>query len=340
MCGEKIVITLTMSSLLVGGKLLNRASRVLITGVAGFMGSHLAERVHSLGLEVVGLDDFSNGYLKNLSNLKKSKHFELVKGNILNVEDLSKSSKDADMVFHFAAQSSVPKSTEDPTRDFEINVQGTLNVLKYARKADIGTVIFASSSTVYGDAALPTLEDHPLLPISNYGASKAAGEVYCSSYSALYGLKSASLRFYNIFGLRSRKGAMFDILQKLQKNDKKLEVLGTGAQTKDYLYIDDAIEATTLVAAKGKLSGEAYNVGSGENHSVKEIVEKLLGVLGLVRKTKTFYTGFSWHGDVQKTLADISKLKKLGFDRKVGFDRGLSAFVDWYKAEYGRVSTR
>lgn len=319
--------------------MLNKASKVFITGVAGFLGSHLAERIHSFGPEVVGLDNFSGGYIENLSSLEGSKRFELAKGDILNPKDLSKASKGLDMVFHFAAQSSVPKSTEDPVRDFEINVQGTLNVLECARKADIETVIFASSSTVYGGAALPTPEDHPLLPISNYGASKVAGEVYCSSYSALYGLKSASLRFYNIFGPRSRKGVMFDLLRKLQKNNKKLEVLGTGAQTKDYLYVDDAIEAVMLVATKGKLLGEAYNVGSGENYSVREIVEKLLVNLGLIKKTKIFYTGVSWHGDVQKTLADISKIKKLGFDQKIGFDQGMSVFMDWYGAEYGKIST-
>lgn len=317
--------------------MLNRASRVLITGVAGFIGSHLAERIHSLGREVVGLDNFSGGCIENLSNLEKSRRFELIKGDILNMKDLSKAVKNADMIFHFAAQSSVPKSTEDPVRDFEINVQGTLNVLECARKAGVKAVIFASSSTVYGTAALPTPENHPILPISNYGASKAAGEVYCSSYSALYGLKSASLRFYNIFGPRSRKGVMFDLLQKLQKNSKKLEVLGTGAQTKDYLYIDDAIDATLLAASKGKIIGEVYNVGSGESYSVQEIVDKLLTTLGLKGKTKISYTGFSWNGDVQKTKAGISKLREMGFRPKVEIEEGMRRFVKWYESEYGKI---
>lgn len=317
--------------------MLNQASRVLITGVAGFIGSHLAERIHSLGFEVVGLDNFSNGYIENLSNLVKTKSFELIKGDILNLEDLSKAVKSVDTIFHLAAQSSVPKSTEDPVRDFKINVQGTLNVFECARKAGVKAVLFASSSTVYGDAVLPTPEDHPILPISNYGASKAAGEAYCSSYSALYGLKSASLRFYNIFGPKSRQGVMFDLLQKLQKDSKKLEVLGTGEQTKDYLYIDDVMDAILMVAKKGKLYGEAYNIGSGKSYSVKELVTKLLKIRGLTDKTKPFYTGFSWHGDVQKTQADISKLNKLGFTPKVRFDRGISIFVDWYQSEYGKV---
>lgn len=314
--------------------MMKQASRVLITGVAGFIGSHLAERVRLLGPEVVGLDDFSNGYLKNLAGIMCDKRFKLIKEDILNLKDLPKASRDVDLIFHFAAQSSVPKSTENPVQDFELNVKGTLNVLECARKSKAESVIFASSCTVYGNATLPTPENHPLRPISNYGASKAAAEAYCRSYNSLYGLKTASLRYFNIFGPRSRKGVMFDLLQKLQKDNTRLEVLGAGNQTKDYLYIDDTIEAILLVTEKGKLAGEAYNVGSGENYSVKELVKKLLGVLSLTDKTKPFYTGFSWHGDVQKTLADISKLKALGFTPKVNFEEGLSKFVSWYTSEH------
>ncbi len=306
-------------------------SKVLITGVAGFIGSHLADKLRSLGSEVVGLDDFSGGYIENLSALKKGAGFELVRGDILNPKDVSKACKGVDSVVHMAAQSSVPKSTENPVRDFELNVQGTLNVLECARKADIGTVIFASSSTVYGDAALPTPEDHSFRPISNYGASKAAAEVYCRSYSSLYGLKTASLRYFNIFGPRSRKGVMFDFLQKLQKDNRRLEVLGTGNQMKDYLYINDAVDATLLVASKGKLVGEAYNVGSGESHTAKGLAKRMLEILRLSGKTKLFYKGgLSWAGDIQKTKADISKLEKLGFKPRVRFEKGLEKFINWY----------
>lgn len=313
-------------------------SRVLITGAAGFIGSCLAERLRSLGFEVVGLDNFSNGFMENLSALKKNRGFELVRGDILNPKDLSKVRGRVDSVVHMAAQSSVARSTEDPVRDFELNVQGTLNVLEWARKADHRVVLFASSSTVYGDAALPTPEDHPLRPISNYGASKAAAEVYCRSYASLYGLKTASLRYFNIFGPRSRKGVMFDFIKKLRTNNRRLEVLGTGNQSKDYLYIDDVIDATLLVASKGKLEGEVYNVGSGKAYTVKELAELMLKILGLKGKTKLIYKGgLSWPGDVQKTRADISKVKALGFKPKVGLEQGLRAFVDWYGAEYGFV---
>ncbi len=317
---------------------MRKGSRVLVTGAAGFIGSHLVERLVERGLEVTGIDNLSTGLVENLFSVHANRRFSFVKGDVLDSAVLSRALRGVDVVFHMAAQSSVPDSTEDPVRDFEINVQGTLNVLEYARKAKVEEVIFASSSTVYGEArALPTPEEHQFLPISNYGASKAAAEVYCTSYSSLYGLKTASLRYYNIFGPRSRKGVMFDLLRKLQKNNKKLEVLGTGGQAKDYLYIDDAVSATLLAASKGKLAGEAYTVGSDESYTVKALVAKLLKILGLAGKTKPFYTGFSWHGDVQKTRADISRLKKLGFRPAVGIDQGLKKFTDWYTPEYGEI---
>lgn len=304
------------------------------------MGSHLAERFVSDGVEVVGLDNFSCGFMSNLENLMKKKEFHLIKGDIRKIADLQKGMKDADCVLHFAAQSSVPKSAENPLEDFEVNVKGTINILECARRMDVETVIFASSSTVYGvPEVLPTDENQPILPISNYGASKAAAEAFCTSYSALYGIRTANLRYYNIYGPRSRRGVMFDLLEKLRKNWKELEVLGDGTQTKDFLYISDAVDATMLVIRKGKLRGEAYNVGYGRNFSVAEVVEKILKITGLARKTKVKYTGKSWPGDVPVTLANISRLQSLGFRPEVSLEDGLRKFVDWYEKTCGRVGT-
>jgi UDP-glucose 4-epimerase len=317
---------------------LKLGSNVLVTGVAGFIGSHLAERLRSVGLEVAGIDNFINGYEENLDAIKGDHGFKLIRGDILNPKDLSKACKGVDSVIHMAAQPSVAKSAENPMEDFEVNAAGTLNLLECARKGDVRTVLLASSSTVYGESKLPTPEEHPLRPISNYGASKAAAEAYCSSYHSLYRLKTASLRFFNIYGPRSRKGVMFDLLKKLQHNRKKLEVLGTGDQEKDYLYIDDAVDATLLVAEKGKLAGEAYNVGSGKAYTLKELTQLLLEILGLSDKIKILYKGgLSWPGDVQRTMADISKLRALGFISKFGLEQGMRAFVDWYQSEYERV---
>ena len=312
--------------------------KVLVTGAAGFIGSHLAERLRSMGLEVAGIDNFVNGYEENLAALKGDHGFNLTRGDILNPKDLSKACEGVDSVIHMAAQPSVAKSAENPMKDFEVNAAGTLNLLECARKGDVRTVLLASSSTVYGESKLPTPEEHPLRPISNYGASKAAAEAYCSSYHSLYRLKTASLRFFNIYGPRSRKGVMFDLLKKLREDRKKLEVLGTGDQEKDYLYINDAVDATLLVAEKGKLAGEAYNIGSGKAYTLKELTQLLLNILGLSGKTKILYKGgFSWPGDVQKTRADISKLRGLGFNPKVELDQGMRAFVNWYVSEYGNV---
>lgn len=316
----------------------NLGSRVVVTGAAGFIGSHVVERLRSMGLEVVGIDNFVNGYMENLAALKEDRGFRLVRSDILDLEGLSAACKDVDSIVHMAAQPSVAASFHNPVDDFKVNVEGTLNVLECARKEDVGMVLFASSSTVYGEARLPTPEEHPLLPISNYGASKAAAEAYCVSYSSLYGLRTANLRYFNIYGPRSRKGVMFDLLEKLRRNRKKLEVLGTGRQRKDYLYIDDAVDATLLVTKKGKLKGEAYNVGSGKSYTLKDLVSLLLGALGLGREVKVTYTGgISWPGDVQETQADITKLKRLGFASRVELDRGMRIFVEWYQSEHGRI---
>jgi len=317
---------------------LKLGSKILVTGVAGFIGSHIAEKLRSMGLEVAGIDNFINGHEENLAALKGDRGFKLIRGDILDTKDLSRACDGVDSVIHMAAQPSVARSTENPMEDFEVNAVGTLNVLECARKVGANAVLLASSSTVYGNAELPTSEDHPLRPISNYGASKATAEVYCSSYSSLYGIRTASVRYFNIYGPRSRKGVMFDLLKKLQNDKSKLEVLGTGNQKKDYLYIEDAVDAMLLVALKGKLGGEAYNVGSGECYTVKEIAEMMLRILGLSGKTKLLYKGgISWSGDVQETQADISRLKKLGFVPKVGLERGMRAFINWYQSEFGKV---
>lgn len=310
--------------------------RVLITGAAGFLGSHLAEKLHSEGAEVIGIDNLESGAFRNLSSLQDSEGFSFIKGDVRNAEVLSNVFRDVDTVFHFAAQPSVPSSTENPPRSFEINVRGTFNVLEQARKKEVERVIFASSSAVYGEAdILPTPESCTLAPISNYGAEKAAGESYCSPYSHLYGMKTASLRYFNIYGPKSRKGVMFDFLKKLQKDSTELEILGTGEQKKDYLYVEDALNATLLVASKGELEGEAYNVGSGESYTVKEVAQKLFHILGVDPKVRCT-GGLSWRGDVQRTHADISRLKELGFQQKVRMDEGLERLVSWF-LEYGDI---
>lgn len=313
--------------------------RALVTGVAGFVGSHLAERLRAMDIDVVGIDDFSNGLKENISGLGSDRRFQLVRGSILNDGALSKAFEDVDSVFHMAAQPSVARSNSEPWFDFQENALGTFNVLEAARKNSVKTVIFASSSTVYGSAKLPTSEDEAIAPISNYGASKAAAEVYCHSYGRLYGINTASLRYYNIFGPRGNKGVMFDFFKKLQKDPSKLEVLGTGKQKKDYIYIDDTLDATILVATKGEMKGGAYNVGSGEYYSVIELVRMMLDMLGLTGKTKIKYTGgVSWPGDVQETLADISKIKRLGYSPKVGIEEGMKNLLGWFESEFDTVA--
>lgn len=308
--------------------MLNKVSKVLITGAAGFIGSHLAERLCSKEIKVIGLDDLSGGLLANLSSLEENNNFKFIEGDMLNLNKSMEIPGDLDAIFHFGAQSSVSRSTKKPGEEFDANTKGTFEVLEYARKKGVESVIFASSSTVYGNAKLPTREEHSIKPISNYGASKASSEAYCFSYSSLYGMKNVNLRFYNIYGPRSRKGVMYDLVQKLEKNEQELEILGTGEQTKDYLYIDDTIEAIELILNEGELEGEAYNIGFGENHSVREIARKICEILGVDPKI-SYTEGISWKGDVEETLADISKLTDLGFEPKIDIEEGLRRLIDW-----------
>ena len=312
-------------------------SRALVTGAAGFIGSHVVERLLSEGVEVVGFDSFTNGYEENLAGVLGRPDFRLVRADIRDRDRLLEACRGVDLIVHMAAQPSVARSTEEPLEDFEVNALGTLNVLECARRCDVKTFLFASSSTVYGVAEVPTPEDHPLRPISNYGASKVAGEAYCQSYCSLYGMRAASLRYYNVYGPRSRKGVMFDLLEKLRRNWRKLEVIGDGNQRKDYLYISDAVEATMLVLKRGRLEGEAYNVGSGESLTVREIVEMILEAVGLKGLTGVVYTGKSWAGDVPVTLADVSRLRRIGFEPKVHVREGLGMFIEWYEGNYGKV---
>jgi len=203
--------------------------KTVITGGAGFIGSHLVDALVKEGHEVIVIDNYLSGLsLKN----EKAKYIDkdITKDDI--IEDL----KGTESVFHLAADPNVKTSAENPSESFKLNTIGTFNVLEACRKADVKQIVFTSTSTVYGEAkVIPTPEDYPCEPISNYGASKLAGEAYLSSYSHSYGIKGTSLRYANIFGERSNHGVIFDFFHKLKKNPDKLEILGDGKQEKSYL---------------------------------------------------------------------------------------------------------
>jgi UDP-glucose 4-epimerase len=293
-------------------------NRVLVTGGAGFIGSHLVDYLLGRGFQVRVVDNLSSGRLEHVSHHFGSELFEFVKGDLKNPEVALKAVEDVDTVFHLAANPEVRLSVTEPAVHFNENLLATFNLLEACRrKGGVELFVFASSSTVYGDASvLPTPETHEIKPISVYGASKAGCEALLSSYSHLYGFKGVSLRYANIVGPRLRHGVIYDFIMKLSRNPGELEILGDGSQRKSYLHVSDAVEATVAVAEKSSSTYDCFNVGNEDWVTVAEIadiVSRAMGVKPLYRFLSTVKDGRGWPGDVKLMLLSIEKIKKLGW---------------------------
>ena len=301
--------------------------RIIMTGGAGFIGSHLARALEGKG-EVVVFDNFSSGRKEFLQEV----NVEIVRGDIRNFEEVQKACKEVDMVYHYAADPDVRNSSEEPLENFRTDVLGTLNVLEASRLNSVKEIVFASSSVVYGKAMIPTPENAPISPISNYGAAKAASEHYVSTYSQLYGIRAIVLRYANIIGPRLTHGVIYDFYQKLKKNPKELEILGDGNQEKSYLHVDDAVEATLFAVQKTKKDFDVLNIGSEEQITVKRIARLVVSALGL-ENVQYKYTGgkIGWPGDVPIMLLSIEKLKDLRWESRFRIEKSISHTVDWLK---------
>lgn len=306
---------------------------IMVTGGCGFIGSHIVDMLVRKGFNITVVDDLSANtdlrYLKEYLEQGRVTHHQI---SVQNYADLSSLDSDFDCIFHLAAQADVKLSVKEPRLDFKTNTLGSFNILEYMREKDITNLVFASSvGTVYGEPEMhPTPEHYPLKPISNYGAAKATTEMYCSSYSSLYGFNISALRLGNIYGPRSTRGVMYDFYFKLKKNPKEMEILGDGSQTKTYLYIDDTVDAFSKVYDKMQNGFDVYNVGSEEPTSVIEIAEILTETLGLSDVNFTFTGGKrGWKGDVSYTSADVSKLKSLGWKAANSIQMGIEKYVEW-----------
>jgi len=292
--------------------------RVLVTGGAGFIGSHLVDRLVSIGSNVVVLDDLSSGSLKNLSS--SLGRIEFVKGSLLDSGLVERVVKGCDVVFHLAANPEVRVGSTSPSTHFNQNVLATFNLLEAVRRCgSVKLFVFTSSSTVYGEPSVfPTPEDYaPLKPISVYGASKLACEALISSYSFSFKFRSVIFRLANIVGSRLNHGVIYDFIRKLRVNPRVLEVLGDGSQSKSYLYVDDCIDGMLLGVEKSSGQVEIFNVGSEDKVSVVEIARIFIEALGLrdveLRFTGGVDGGRGWVGDVKQMLLDVSRLKALGW---------------------------
>src|SRR5215468_1068094 len=300
----------------------------LITGGAGFIGSHLVQELIRYQQDVRVLDNFSGGTRQNLDGMLD--RVELIEGDLRALSEVRRAMKGVRYVLHQAALCSVPRSVDDPGLTNEVNVQGTLNVLIAARDAGVQRVVYASSSSVYGESHLRIQdEDQRPFPISAYAVSKLAGELYCRLFSRLYGLETVILRYFNVFGPRqdpeSEYAAVIPrfILQALR--GEAVEVHGDGLQSRDFTYVSDIVQANLLAAKAPNVSGEVFNVGCGETHPVMEIVFLL---------SKLLVTDIQWRksaprpGDIRRTQADITKAKRLlGYDVEIEFKHGLALTV-------------
>ena len=305
--------------------------RILVTGAAGFIGSHLTDRLLDLHREVVGFDNLSTGNKVNLARAMEDSRFRFVKGDLLDLEATRHVLGKSELVFHLAADPEVRVGAEDPDRLFRQNLLATHNLLEAIRRRGLSTrLVFASTSTIYGEASvIPTPEDYgPLLPISTYGATKLGCEALAASYTQLLPLQVVIFRFANIVGTRARHGVVYDFLMKLRRNPLELEVLGDGTQTKSYLHIDDCINAF-LMALDDRFwtnAVEVYNIGS-ENQTnvltIMKIVTVAMGLKNVPVRTSEKPGGRAWAGDVKMMQLDISKIKRRGWRPRWNSDEAV-----------------
>jgi len=312
--------------------------KILITGGAGFIGSHLCEKYTKEGHNVFCLDNFLSGNLINVRHLLDFRNFKLVKGDIRDRDLLEKIMVDTDVVFHLAAQIHVDRSYVEPQLTYDINVMGTQNVLEAARYHDVAKVIHASTSEVYGSAVYaPIDENHPLNAPHPYGASKIAADRMCHAYLHTYGMNIVLMRLFNIFGPRQRDigyGGVISIFARRIMNDMPPIIFGDGRQTRDYTYIDDAIRAYDLALKAKKRIDEPINFGTGKEVSINDIATKLIKLCGKEKQMKTVHVD-PRIGEVKRLIANADKAKKVfGWKAKVDFDTGLEKFVTWYR-NYG-----
>jgi nucleoside-diphosphate-sugar epimerase len=308
----------------------------LVTGGAGFIGSHVVERLLRDGGRVRVLDNFSTGRRENLDFARGAGgRLEVIDGDVRDLPTVERAVRGVEIIYHQAAMRSVPRSVDDPLGANENNVSGTLHVLDAARRARVRRVVYASSSSVYGDSPeLPKREDQPPAPISPYAVSKAAGEQYARVWTKLYGVETVGLRYFNVFGPRqdpaSEYAAVLPRFILWALRSQPLEVHGDGRQSRDFTYIDNVVEANLLAGQAPDASGETFNVGCGERTSLLEVIQVLEQILG---ETLERRHSPAREGDVAHTLADVSKAKRfLGYAPLVGFADGFRRTVDYFRA--------
>lgn len=312
-----------------------RGRRVLVTGGAGFVGSHLVDALVAEGAHVIVLDNLKTGSLENLVDAWGSIRF--IEADVRDREAVEEAVQGQEIVFHLAANANVPYSVQDPVYDFEANVLGGYNVIRSCLESGVQRLVYASTAAVYGNPSYtPMDEGHLLNPISPYGASKLAVEHLGFAYHKTYGLAFTAIRISNTYGERLSKYVMYDLLAKLHRDPDHLEVLGDGEQRRDFCYITDTCQYLLLAAQAPQVCGEALNLAGGGPVSIKGLVELILELLGLNNRTKVTFTGESWQGDIAMLLVDDAKIRRLlGFTPQVSLREGLLKLIYWLETRQG-----
>jgi nucleoside-diphosphate-sugar epimerase len=306
--------------------------RFVVTGGAGFIGSNTVDELVRRGHSVVVLDDLSSGKEDNLSEIRNK--ITLIKGSITDIEVVRKAMHEAEFVIHLAARTSVPKSVKDPIETNRVNIDGTLNVLVAARDARVKRIVFAASSSAYGETpTLPKVEKMEPQPISPYGVTKYVGELYAQTFGRCYGLENVSLRYFNIFGPRQEPTSPYSgVLAKFCTaflEDTQPVIFGDGEQTRDFTYVDNAVQANLLACEAPNVSGKVFNIGVGGRSSLNQTVTLLSNISG--KKLEPKYEP-ARDGDIRDSQADISQAREfLGYEPSVAFDEGLRRTFEWYR---------
>ncbi|MGQ9650578.1 MAG: SDR family oxidoreductase [Phycisphaerae bacterium] len=304
----------------------------LVTGGGGFIGSHIVHRLVADRQKVRVLDNFSTGKRANLAAV--SKDIEILEGDLRSMDDCRKACQGVEIIFHQGALPSVPKSVADPRSSHDCNINGTFNILMAARDCGCRRVIYAASSSAYGDQLeSPKRESMRPAPLSPYAVNKLVGEYYLKAFHLCYGLETISLRYFNVFGPRqdpkSQYAAAIPAFVTAILNDKPPTVYGDGEQTRDFTYIDNVVHANVLAAKAPRLSGEVINIACAESVSVNRTIRLINELLG--KDVKPIYTDVR-PGDVKHSLADISLAREIiGFEPVVKFDEGLRRAIEWYR---------
>lgn len=306
---------------------------ILVTGGAGFIGSHLIDALLEKGNEVKCIDNFSSGKREFIEQ-SMDKGLELIEGDLLNRDDIKEVLNGCDTVFHLAANPDVRLGVENTEVHLEQNIIATYNLLEEMREKGIKKIAFTSSSTVYGEAEqIPTPENYgPLIPISLYGASKLAAEGLISAYCYTFDMQSVIYRFANVVGPRSTHGVTYDFINKLRENPDVLEILGDGSQKKSYLYISDCIDAMLFGMEKSKSKVEIFNIGSEDWVDVRKIADIVSQEMGLspeYRFTGGVDGGRGWKGDVKIMRLSIDKLKNMGWKPEYGSEESIRMTTRW-----------